>query len=56
MEAAVSREKVLLAKQVCVSQEWPNEFGNADFSSCGPWDSAGLSASNERIEAAGTGL
>ena len=49
--AGVSREKSLLAKHACVSQEWPNE-SEADFSFYGPWDSV----SNERIEAAETGL
>ena len=51
MEVGVKREKSLLAKQACVSQEWPNEL-EADFSLYGPWDSAG----NERIETAGMGL
>ena len=53
VEAAVSREKVATrAKQACVSQEWPNEL-EALIST---FVALGLSAHNERIEAAGAKL
>ena len=42
----------LLAKRVCVIQEWLNELEAFQLLQYGSWDSAG----NERIEASGTGV